>query len=217
MVRATPSTTKPSAPVPTPVVAAVPEVKVKVPKTKTVKSVVVPDVVAPVSEEVVTTETVDVISDITDKSSLTSLLATEKADAQKNFQTISNALALLKVNMKNMDKLSSRLMKFAEKSSKRMKTVGKLSGFEKPTLISDDLAVFFGRDKGSRMARTEVSKHIHEYVTKNNLQNKDNRRIIKPDAKLQKLLAIDSSKDELTYFNLQKYLKLHFKKDVVVA
>jgi chromatin remodeling complex protein RSC6 len=48
-----------------------------------------------------------------------------------------------------------------------------------------------------------------------NLQNAKNRRIIHPDAKLKQLLKVNN--DELTYFNLQKYLKFHFKKEAVAA
>jgi chromatin remodeling complex protein RSC6 len=106
--------------------------------------------------------------------------------------------------------------KNADKSSKRKKNAkSRPSGFEKPTLISDELAVFFGRDIGTLMARTDVSKQIHEYVVQQKLQNEKNRRIIHPDAKLKKLLNVNN--DELTYFNLQKYLKFHFQKDVAAA
>ena len=118
----------------------------------------------------------------------------------------------MKANLKNITKLADRVSKNAAKSKKRKNTnTGKKSGFEKPTLISDDLAAFFGKPKGTLMARTEVSKGIHKYVVDNNLQKKENRRIIHPDAKLKKLL--DSKEDEITYFNLQKYLKCHFIKD----
>ena len=82
-------------------------------------------------------------------------------------------------------------------------------------MISDELAVFFGKDIGTLMARTDVSKQIHEYVIQQKLQNEKNRRIIHPDAKLKKLLNVNN--DELTYFNLQKYLKFHFQKEAVVA
>ena len=43
----------------------------------------------------------------------------------------------------------------------------------------------------------------------NNLQNLDDKRIILPDKPLQKLLRIKKT-DQLTYFNLQKYMKVHF-------
>jgi len=61
------------------------------------------------------------------------------------------------------------------------------------------------------MARTEVSKEINTYIRSHNLQDKDNGRIIHPDAKLTKLLNVAKG-DELTYFNLQRYMKHHFQK-----
>jgi upstream activation factor subunit UAF30 len=141
----------------------------------------------------------------------------EIAAFNKNFAVWQSAANAMKVNIKNIAKISARVSKNAEKSSKKKKNnnSGKLSGFEKPTLISDELAVFFGKEKGSRMARTEVSKMIHKYVKEHSLQNNENRSIIHPDAKLKKLL--DSKADELSYFNLQKYLKHHFKKDAPVT
>jgi chromatin remodeling complex protein RSC6 len=152
-------------------------------------------------------------TEVADKSSVAAQLLEEKNQAQANFQLIMNTVSSLKANMKNIDKLTARLMKEAAKSSKKKKVSNGLSGFEKPTLISDELASFFGKDKDTRMARTEVSKLIHEYVKSHNLQKEGNRRVIKPDSKLQKLLGTDSSKEELTYFNLQKYLKKHFRKE----
>ena len=65
------------------------------------------------------------------------------------------------------------------------------------------------------MARTEVSKQIYDYVMQQKLQNAANRRIIHPDAKWKQLLNVNN--DELTYFNLQKYIKFHFKKETAVA
>lgn len=169
---------------------------------------------APVVAPVVETE---VPVEAGDKSSLSVSLLKEIEDFNKNFAIWQSTASAMKQNIRNISKLSARVSKNAEKSTKRKKNTqsGKLSGFEKPTLISDELAVFFGKEKGSRMARTEVSKLIHQYVKAHNLQNKENRRIIHPDAKLKKLL--DSKDDELTYFNLQKYLKHHFKKEPASA
>jgi len=151
-----------------------------------------------------------------DKSTLSGALLAEIADFNKNFQEWTNFGNALKNNVKTIAKISSRVSKNADKSSKRKKNAkSRPSGFEKPTLISDELAVFFGRDIGTLMARTDVSKQIHEYVVQQKLQNEKNRRIIHPDAKLKKLLNVNN--DELTYFNLQKYLKFHFQKDVAAA
>ena len=61
------------------------------------------------------------------------------------------------------------------------------------------------------MARTEVSKEINAYIRSKSLQDKENGRKIHPDASLTKLLNI-GKEDELTYFNLQRYMKHHFVK-----
>ena len=62
------------------------------------------------------------------------------------------------------------------------------------------------------MARTEVTRYIIEYIKKEELQNKEDRRKIEADVKLKKLLEI-TEKEELTYFNLQKYMNKHFVKE----
>jgi chromatin remodeling complex protein RSC6 len=228
MVRASSKTSAPVTPV-TPVIdtasASVPVVvekkeKVSRPKKATpvvetqapVVPVTVTDVVVP------TTDNVDVANEdgLVDKSTVAGALLAEIAEFNKNFQAWNNYGNVLKLNIKNIAKYSSRVSKNADKSSKRKKNAKtRPSGFEKPTPISDELAVFFGKELGSLMARTEVSKQIHEYVMTQKLQNEKNRRIIHPDPKLKQLLNVNN--DELTYFNLQKYLKFHFKKDVVVA
>lgn len=85
------------------------------------------------------------------------------------------------------------------------------SGFAKPSLISNELCKFLNKPLGTEMARTEVTKFLTEYIKENQLQDQSNRRKIVPDKSLQKLLNV-SSKDEVTYFNLQKYMKVHFPK-----
>jgi upstream activation factor subunit UAF30 len=105
-------------------------------------------------------------------------------------------------------------MKVAQKaSSKKRRNTGnrKPSGFIKPTRISDELAGFLGKTVGTEMARTEVSKEINAYIHAHSLQDKSNGRIIHADAKLSKLLKLQKE-DELTYFNLQRYMKHHFHK-----
>jgi len=207
MVRATTKTTTPAAPVEAK--KAAPKKAEKATPKKAEKAAAPAPVPAPAPVEVVS----EVEGEVTDKTSVAEQLVEEKNQAQANFQTIMNTIAALKTNMKNIDKLTTRVLKEAAKSSKKKKVSNGLSGFEKPTLISDELATFFGKEKDTRMARTEVSKLIHEYVKTNSLQKEGNRRVIRPDGKLQKLLVIDSAKEELTYFNLQKYLKKHFRKE----
>ena len=192
---------------------ATPAKKVAAPKKTETKKEAAP-APAPVVEAPVETEAA---GEAGDKNSVSMSLLKEIEEFNKNFTVWQSTASAMKQNIRNISKLSARVSKNAEKSTKRKKSTqsGRLSGFEKPTLISDELAVFFGKEKGSRMARTEVSKLIHQYVQQHNLQNKENRRIIHPDAKLKKLL--DSKDDQLTYFNLQRYLKPHFKKEPATA
>jgi chromatin remodeling complex protein RSC6 len=63
------------------------------------------------------------------------------------------------------------------------------------------------------MARTEVTRDINKYIRAHNLQDVTNGRKIIPDAKLSALLKIGAT-DELTYFNLQRYMSPHFAKSV---
>ena len=113
-----------------------------------------------------------------------------------------------------LQKRTDREMKAAMKNGrKRRKNAGTRapSGFVKPTLISNELAAFLGKPQGTEMARTDVTREINAYIREHSLQNKDNGRIILPDTKLKGLLKIKKG-EELTYFNLQRYMSPHFAK-----
>ena len=129
-------------------------------------------------------------------------------------QQLISLFSSVKNDFKVLEKIVAREMKNAQKlSSKKRRNNGnrKPSGFIKPTRISDELAAFLEKTTGTEMARTEVSKEINAYIQKHGLQDKSNGRKINPDAKLTELLKI-SKDDELTYFNLQKFMKHHFIK-----
>ena len=133
-------------------------------------------------------------------------------------QQMASLFASMKADYKTLEKVFSRELKNAQKNSKKRRTTGNRqpSGFVKPTRISDELAKFLGKAVGSEMARTEVSKEINAYIREKGLQDKENGRKIHPDASLSKLLALGSG-DELTYFNLQRYMKHHFVKEVAAV
>ena len=61
------------------------------------------------------------------------------------------------------------------------------------------------------MARTEVTKYLTSYIKEHSLQYAEDKRKIKPDKKLAKLLNLKKD-DQVTYFNLQKYMSPHFAK-----
>jgi len=149
-----------------------------------------------------------------------SALPVKMTEYSAKLQQLVGLLSTLKNDFKTLEKTVAREMKAAQKASskkRRNNANRKPSGFIKPTRISDELAAFLGKTIGTEMARTDVSKEINAYIQSNGLQDKSNGRKINPDAKLTKLLKL-SKEDELTYFNLQRFMKHHFiKAEVVVA
>jgi SWIB/MDM2 domain len=77
--------------------------------------------------------------------------------------------------------------------------------------LSDELCSFMGLKVGDKRSQTEVTKYISEYVKTHNCYDPSFKRRIIPNAALMKLLKVDD-KTEVTYLNLQKFLKVHFKK-----
>ena len=157
-------------------------------------------------------EATEAVAEPAEKTDVTTEINDELAELMKLMQDRSALDNQIKTRVKNIEKKVARMSKII-KSAKKKKSVksNKVSGFEKPTPISDELAKFVGEPTGTLMARTAISKKIHEYVKSNNLQDEKNRRIIVPDAKLKKLLKTGPN-DTLSYFNLQRFLKVHFKK-----
>jgi hypothetical protein len=122
-------------------------------------------------------------------------------------------IASIRSEVNELKRQHARELRAANKANKRRKTnVNRApSGFVKPTLISNELAAFLGKPEGSVLARTEVTREVNAYIRTQKLQDKDNGRKINPDAKLLKLLKLKKG-EELTYFNLQKYMAAHFAK-----
>ena len=129
-------------------------------------------------------------------------------------QNLATQMSSLKSEFRSLEKMAMREMKAAKKASQKKKRKSNNrapSGFVKPTLISSELSSFLGKPAGSEMARTEVTREINKYIRSNDLQDKENGRRINPDDKLRSLLKLKKS-DELTYFNLQRYMSPHFAK-----
>jgi chromatin remodeling complex protein RSC6 len=101
-----------------------------------------------------------------------------------------------------------------ESDKKKNKLPRKPSGFAKPSLITDELCLFMQLPSQSEVARTEVTQYIIKYIREHNLQHVDNRKIITPDSALKKLLG-SNDEEEVTYFNLQKFMNKHFHKSSV--
>ena len=132
----------------------------------------------------------------------------------ESIQALTLSLNKLKSDFKTLEKQvlkEARTMDKANAKRNRNKGSRAPSGFVKPAAISKELAKFLSVPEDTKMARTDVTKLITAYVKDHNLQDATNGRKIVPDAKLKALLNVKSS-DEVTYFNLQKYMKPHFVK-----
>ena len=88
------------------------------------------------------------------------------------------------------------------------------NAFLKVRPISDELATFMGLPSKSLKSQTDVTKFISGYVKSHNCFDPTFKRRILPDAKLAKLLRV-TDKNEVTYLNLQSFLKVHFLKPAV--
>ena len=102
----------------------------------------------------------------------------------------------------------------AEKKSSAKKSEGSKgskggaanSAFMAPLQPDDKLAAVVGKDP---LPRTEVTKRVWDYIRENNLQDPNDKRTIRADAKLK---AVFDGKDSVTMFELTKLVNAHLKK-----
>lgn len=122
-------------------------------------------------------------------------------------------ITMLQNQLRALDKSVNKQIKVFNKEAKKNKNKGnrKPSGFAVPTKISDELCEFMAKPKGSTVARTEVTQYIIQYIKDNHLQWNENRKVIKPNGPLRDLLNVHSD-DDVTYFNIQRYMNRHFIK-----
>jgi chromatin remodeling complex protein RSC6 len=90
------------------------------------------------------------------------------------------------------------------------------NAFLKLRPISDELASFMGLPAKSERSQTDVTKFVATYVKSHSCFDPSFKRRIVPDAKLAKLLRAKDGQ-EVTYLNLQSFLKVHFLKPAAPA
>ena len=171
-------------------------------KTSAAKKVVEPVVETPVVETVAPQE---VAEDNYDQ---------EFATVLEQLTTAQSMLKSLTTTVRQLEKRVARDRKVMQKKMKgRAKRVvdpnKPPSGFAKPGPVSDELRAFLKLGPDELIARTEVTKKITEYCKAHNLQKAEDKRTINVDTALKKLLRLKKG-DELTFFNLQKYMKVHY-------
>src|SRR5215831_7579702 len=97
-------------------------------------------------------------------------------------------------------KSSAKPVKKAAKKAKRKPNAAFMAALTPSNSLGDVV--------GSKpLPRTEIIKKIWDYIKKNNLQDKKNRRMINADAKLKPVF----SKDQFSMFEIAKALNKHVK------
>lgn len=157
----------------------------------------------------------------------------ENAEQEENYDNefsdiqgqLKDAMGLIKSLVSKCNALEKRVARDRKVLNKKMRGRSRRvvdpnkppSGFAKPGPVSDELRKFLGINKDELIARTEVTKRINAYCKQHNLQKAEDKRTIHADSTLKSLLKLKKG-DELTFFNLQKYMKIHYpNKDGVYA
>ena len=217
---------------PTPVVAApAPASKVveskakaepkaeKATKTKAEKAtpakaeVTVPTVATPSAEPVVAAPSV------TSETQLAALAETLKAlstdlstrvrDAVKAVQEAAKAAKREARDSKKKKKVDPATMTVEQRAAWEKRRANNAFLVQRP--LTDELCHFMGLKSGDTRSQTQVTKFISEYVKTHSCFDPSFKRRILPNAALAKLLRV-GDKDEVTYLNLQSFLKVHFIK-----
>ena len=95
----------------------------------------------------------------------------------------------------------------AKKAAPKKKSARKPNAaFMAPLNVSDKMAEVVG---SKPLPRTQIVKKIWDYIKKNNLQDKKNRRMINADAKLK---AVFGGKNQVSMFELAKIVNNHVRK-----
>jgi len=111
---------------------------------------------------------------------------------------------MAKAAKKKAAKKAPAKKKVAKKAPKKKSARKPNAAFMAALNPSSTLAEVIGNKP---MARTEIVKKIWDYIKKNNLQDKKNRRMINGDAKLRALFG----KDQVSMFDLAKIISKHVK------
>ena len=222
---------------PTPVVAApAPKVEAKeskakaepkvekATKTKAEKAtpakaeVTVPTVASPSAEPVVAAPSV------TSETQLAALAETLKAlstdlstrvrDAVKAVQEAAKAAKREARDSKKKKKVDPATMTTEQRAAWEKRRANNAFLVQRP--LTDELCHFMGLKSGETRSQTQVTKFISEYVKTHSCFDPSFKRRILPNAALAKLLRV-GDKDEVTYLNLQSFLKVHFIKNAPKA
>ena len=169
--------------------------------------VVVPTVATPV----VPTQSSEVLlASLTEQlKALSAEFTTKVREAVKATQEAAKAAKKEQRDSKKKRKISPDQMTPEQRKAWEARRANNAFLVERP--LSPELCSFMGISSGSKRSQTQVTKYVSEYVKSHSCFDPNFKRRIIPNAALAKLLKVDD-KTEVTYLNLQKYLKVHFLK-----
>lgn len=202
----------------TPVVASTSAapVETKTPKTKVVKAaatpapaavVVVPAVDAAVQESTTADARLSAVQETL--KTLTSDVSSRLRSVVHELQEVAKAMKREQRESKRRRKVDPETLNPEERAAWELRR--SKNAFLKMRPLSDELCAFMGLPSKSQKSQTDVTKFISVYVKSHSCFDPTFKRRILPDAKLAKLLRV-TDKNEVTYLNLQSFLKVHFLK-----
>ncbi len=208
--KTTKKTVEAVAPVPTPV-ATPAKVAKKAPAPKATPAVVVPTVSSPETPVAVVHQSSDaLLSKLTETlKALSSEFTVKVREAVKTTQEAAKQSKREQKDSKKKKRKNPEDMTPEEKKAWEARRANNAFLVQRP--LTDELCAFMGLKAGDKRSQTEVTKFISEYVKSHNCFDPTFKRRILPNAALAKLLRVDD-KTEVTYLNLQKFLKVHFVK-----
>ena len=115
-------------------------------------------------------------------------------------------------SVKKLNHVYEMMVKKDQKQANKPKKERKACGFAVAVPVSDVMCEFMEVEKGSLIARTDITKKLNAYIKAKGLENPENRQQILPDECLRKILGDREEGIVITHFNIQKYINQHFLK-----
>ena len=209
-----------STPTPAPTATTATPAPAKTPRKAAAKA----EVTVPVVDAAASTAPV---ADVAERSAATVLAAIQESLRALGTETQTRLRALIveageavKALKRDVRNSKRRVKKNPEEMTAEERTAWEArranNAFLKLRPISDELSSFMGLPAKSQKSQTDVTKFVATYVREHKCFDPSFKRRIIPDAKLAKLLRAKDGQ-EVTYLNLQSFLKVHFLKTDVKA
>jgi chromatin remodeling complex protein RSC6 len=202
-----------AAPAPVAPAKAAPKTKVTKTTTPAKAEVTVPTVAAPAVEPATAvpaaSSEAQLVALAETLKSLSADLSTRVRDAVKAVQEAAKSAKREARDSKKKKKVDPATMTVEQRAAWEKRRANNAFLVQRP--LTEELCHFMGLKAGETRSQTQVTKFISEYVKKHSCFDPSFKRRILPNAALAKLLRV-SDKDEVTYLNLQSFLKVHFVK-----